>query len=97
VHQKKFTDAAAEFEKERLLDSNAAVHYDFATLYAAQKNTKTALSYLEKAFELRFRDFARLDRDPLLDAIRSDATYKQLVERYRQKFQQEVLQLLKGN
>ncbi len=98
VHQKKFADAAAEFEKERLLDSNAAaVHYDFATLYAAQKNTKTALSYLEKAFELRFRDFARLDREPLLDAIRSDATYKQLVERYRQKFQQEVLQLLKGN
>lgn len=98
VHQKKFNDAAVEFEKERLLDSNAAaVYYDVATLHAAQKKTQTALSYLEKAFELRFRDFARLDKDPLLDAIRSDATYKQLVERYRQKFQQEVLQLLKGN
>lgn len=98
VHQKKFTEAAEVFEKERLLDSTAAgVHYDFATLHAAQKKAGTALSYLEKAFELRFRDFARLDKDPLLDAIRSDATYKQLVERYRQKFQQEVLQLLKGN
>ncbi len=98
LRQNKIAAAATEFEKERRLDSTlASPYYNIASVYAVQKKKGDAVDMLQNAFERKFRDFERLDKDTFFDPIRQDPTFKKLVELYRQKFQQEVMKLLKGN
>ncbi len=98
LYRHRYDESYAEFEKERMLDSNAATpYYHLAAWNAAQKKSKPAITLLKQAFEKRFRDFSGLDKDPAFDGLRTDPDYKLLIDQYRQKFQQEVLELLQGN
>jgi DNA-binding winged helix-turn-helix (wHTH) protein/tetratricopeptide (TPR) repeat protein len=51
--------------------------YDVATVYAALGDTAASLDWLERAMEITF-----VDLDPALDAIRTDARFRPIVERF---------------
>lgn len=76
-------------------DDRAGNYYDAACLYSRMKNKQKALEYLEKAFELGYRRFGHIDRDPDMDLIRNTEEYRLLIKKYNK--QDEKISAVAGN
>lgn len=93
--QKQFDLARQQFQNEISSDSNATMgYYKIASTFAAQKDAKQAVVWLERAFQKKFSSFGVLDNDKLFDPIRKDKKFNDLVTRYRNQVKQEILKLL---
>ncbi|MBX7152867.1 tetratricopeptide repeat protein [bacterium] len=93
--QKQFDLARQQFLNEITSDSNATMgYYKTASTFAAQKDAKQSVSWLERAFQKKFNSFGLLDNDKLFDPIRKDKGFNDLVTRYRNQVKQEILKLL---
>lgn len=65
-------------------------YYDAACLYSIMGETDKAVSYLQKAFEKGFRRLNHVKRDRDLNNIRNSQGYKDLIQEYEKKHQQEM-------
>lgn len=77
-------DKAVEF-LDRILSENpddASSWYEATCLYSRLENTDKALSCLEKALELGYREFNHISNDDDLDYIRDSAEFQSLIEKY---------------
>lgn len=83
-------DKAIETADSAMSKENRSNCYNWACLYAIMGDNDKALSYLRKAFELGYRDFAWMRSDYDLDGIRNTAAYKTLVAEYEERLQQEM-------
>ncbi len=83
-------DKAIEIADSAMSKENRSNCYNWACLYAVMGDNDKALSYLRKAFELGYRDFAWMRADYDLDSIRNTAAFKALVAEYEKKLQQEI-------
>jgi len=54
-----------------------------SAIYAAKGDKQEALAALQEAFTVDFRDFAALDASPYFAALRDDARFQQILQRYR--------------
>ena len=71
-------DALAELQSARAM--TAPIYpYDVALVYAASNDIPRALDALDQAFASRDPTMVNLRHDPRLDALRSEARYRQLV------------------
>ena len=55
--------------------------YIIAQLYAKVGETEQAFAQLEKAYEMRSGDLTQLKVDPMMDSLRTDARYDDLLRR----------------
>jgi hypothetical protein len=60
-------------------------YYHQACLYSVQRDTRTGLHWLERAFAKGFRDWEHLGNDADLRTLRKTAEGRRLLERYREK------------
>ena len=77
-------DKAVEF-LDRILSENpddASCWYEATCLYSRMKDMDKALSCLEKALELGYREFNHISNDDDLDYIRGSAEFQSLIEKY---------------
>ncbi len=68
-----------------LRPTDPTAHYNLACRYSLLQEPDLALGSLRKAVELGYRDFAFIDEDRDLDAIRKDPRFRQLMREYRKK------------
>lgn len=77
-------DKAVEF-LDGILSENpydASIWYEAACLYSRMKDMDKALSCLEKALELGYREFNHISNDDDLDYIRGSVEFQSLIEKY---------------
>lgn len=65
-------------------------YYSAACLYSIIGDKEKALFYLRKALESGYRHFYHIKRDRDLKNIRSTAEFKEVMDEYEQKHQQEI-------
>ncbi|HME13420.1 MAG TPA: protein kinase [Candidatus Acidoferrum sp.] len=58
-------------------------YYWLAAAYSARGNKEQALSTMQRAFDMGFRDFAALEASPYFAPLRSDARFQRMMARYR--------------
>ena len=75
------TDAEAELARLKALGDGAA--YQYATIYAQWGNPAKALEWLETALRLRDPGLSSLKTDPLMDPIRQEARFKNVMQALR--------------
>lgn len=83
VHLARGKHERALLELDASSMSGAVVRIVRASALAGLERTDDALQELEAALEAGFRDFAGLDADMNLAALRDDPRYTKLIERYR--------------
>lgn len=83
-------DKAVEMIGNALKANAKANYYDAACLYSIMDDKEKSLSYLRKALESGYRNFAHIRRDRDLNNIRSTAEFKTLMDKYEQKHKQEI-------
>lgn len=79
----------------RLLDTLLAHKgsiYEAVCLYSLMNNHTKAIEYLRKTFEDGYNNFTHIERDHDLDNIRNDEEFKQIVNQYKKKWQDEILE-----
>jgi tetratricopeptide (TPR) repeat protein len=96
LQQKKYDQAKLQFENEFQLDSTSSFAcYKLASLYGVKQNAESCVFWLEKAFQRRFTDFSKLEKDKLFNSVRMLAPFKDLVSRYQSAFHEELMNRLK--
>jgi len=65
----------------RLLPDNATAHYNLACSLALKKRKSEALSSLERAVELGYKDVDWLMQDPDLEGLKTHPAFQKLVSR----------------
>jgi tetratricopeptide (TPR) repeat protein/predicted Ser/Thr protein kinase len=55
--------------------------YNIACAYALKGEKEAAIDWLEKAFEIGYRDAAHMGRDSDMDSLRGEVRYQKLIER----------------
>ena len=74
--------ALAELEKTR--SKNTALNFYYrSAAHTLLGDSDRAITDLESAFELGFRDFAVLETNDYFSALRDDPRYEELIDRYR--------------
>ena len=76
--------ALAETTKGGFAESPVSI-MQVSSIYAVRGEKERALTELDKAFRLGYRDFAALDANPYFSSLRSDPRFIQLVSRYRKQ------------
>ncbi len=69
----------------RLRPKDAVIHYNLSCDYAMLKDVDSAISILEKAIKLGYRNFRHMEKDPDLDVIRQDSRYMALVGKFKKR------------
>lgn len=69
---------------------NAGNYYDAACLYSRMGELEKAVGFMQTALEKGYHDFAHMERDDDLNAIRQMPEFKELVEQYKKRFESEV-------
>jgi tetratricopeptide (TPR) repeat protein len=86
-----WTKKILDFEPEE-----AGNYYDVACLFALMGNGQKSIEFLQRAFELGYRDIIHVKRDSDLDSIRELPEYKALIEKYEAETStQQIEELLK--
>jgi len=83
-------EKAIDFMNRALEKDDKGNYYDAACLYSIMGEKDKAIGYLKKALETGFRRFAHIARDRDLDNIRNEEAFKNLINEYQQKHEQEV-------
>jgi len=63
-----------------LTPDNAYLFYDLACAYSLKGDRKKAIETLKKSLDKGFKDFARIESDERLNAIRQESEYRKLIE-----------------
>jgi len=58
-------------------------YYWLGAVYAARGDKEKALTEMEKAFAMGFKDFAVLDTSPYFAALRGDSRFQALEQKYK--------------
>lgn len=66
-------------------------YYDAACLYSLLKMPNESISYLDTAFQKGYRDFVHLAKDNDLDPVRNLPLFKNVVAKWRAKFESKVV------
>ncbi|HSH94565.1 MAG TPA: hypothetical protein VK968_10505 [Roseimicrobium sp.] len=75
----KFTDGLTVDERlAQLCPKDSLVHYNLACSYSLTSQFDKAVSALDQALDLGYRDFKWLSRDPDLQNLRKHPLYKQI-------------------
>ena len=74
-HQKTFQECVEQLRVNR---GNSA-NYEFAQIHAQHANDDTAIAYLKKPVMQRDPGFIFIRKDPLLDPIRIDRRFKEII------------------
>jgi tetratricopeptide (TPR) repeat protein len=78
---KEYATAARCWETNvQMRPENAVAWYSLAVASAAAGNKRRALEALEKAAANGYRDAARMEREPLLNAVRRDKRYRAVLD-----------------
>jgi len=77
-------DQALMYNQKSGPDANAIRAYWESAIYAAEGDHAKALSSLQHAFNLGYRDFPSLQSTPYFASLRSDPKFQQLLAKYRQ-------------
>ena len=72
--------------------TSAGVYYDAACLYSIMHRTDAALTYLEKCLNMGYKRFAHIAIDHDMDNLRELPRFKELIEFYREKSQNESIE-----
>lgn len=67
------------------MDPNANTWFDMAKVTAMNQNLSLALEQLEKSLIKGFKDLQKIENDPMLVSLRSEAAYKSLLQKYFKK------------
>lgn len=67
----------------RLRPEDSVVHYNLACSYSLTEQIESALSALETAIKLGYRDLKSIDTDPDLKNLRQHASYKKIRAKIR--------------
>jgi clan AA aspartic protease (TIGR02281 family) len=70
-------------------DTDKGTYYDATCLYSIMGDTDKAIEYFRLSLENGFRRFAHIQRDRDLNNIRELPEFKQLIEKYKQKSEEE--------
>ena len=81
--QGNYDRALSETRKLNKMRSSPVNLIVLTSIYSASGDRQKALTELEKALHLGYRDFAALDSSPYLASLRTDPRYQQLLYRYR--------------
>jgi serine/threonine protein kinase/Flp pilus assembly protein TadD len=81
--QGNYDEAIAYLLKRSGLRKTAMDQYWQSAVYSAKGDKENALTTMQEAFKLGFRDFAALDTSPYFSLLRSDPRYQKLVSQYR--------------
>ena len=74
---------AVDKRLSRLKNDDAVVYYNLACSYSLTNRIKAALNALEKAINLGYRDFERMDSDEDLVNVRNDLRYAKMMRRWK--------------
>ena len=81
--QGNYDQALAYLMKRSGTQQTAMEQYWQSAAYSAKGDREKALTTMQTAFKLGFRDFAAIDASPYFASMRSDPRFQQLVNRYR--------------
>jgi len=81
--QGNYDQAVAYLMKRTDPGKTAMDQYYLSAVYSAKDDRGKALTTMETALKLGFRDFAAIDASPYFAHLRSDPRYQQLLQRYR--------------
>jgi len=77
-------DQALAYLMKRIGTRKTAMdHYYLSAVYSAKGDGEKALTTMQTAFKLGFRDFAAIDANPYFASLRADPRYQQLLRQYR--------------
>ena len=78
-------DESVAFNRQALAegDERSGVPYELAAIAAVRGRTDEALDWLELAFEAGLRGIGEVEGDPMLDALRDEPRFVELVARMR--------------
>ncbi len=82
--QGKYDAAVARLTKSGDSKKDAIFCYFLSAAYAAKGDKERALSTLQRALDLGYRDFAAIDASPYFASLRSDPRFQQLILHYQQ-------------
>jgi serine/threonine protein kinase/tetratricopeptide (TPR) repeat protein len=76
---------AERFARQRIDQGNQtpALRIELAAAAMLRQDHDTALDWLTRAFEAGYREYAQLEADPILAQLRTDARYRNVLERMR--------------
>ncbi len=96
LKQQRYAEARGQYEIQYKADTSAVLAgYRIASTYAAVKDAKNALTWLEQAFQRGFTNFGLFDEDPLFNPVRETKTLRTVVERYRTEYNEKIMKQLK--
>ena len=72
--------------------TRAGTYYEAACLYSRMHRTEAALTYLEKCLNMGYKRFAHIAIDHDMDNLRELPRFKELIEFYQKKTQEESLE-----
>lgn len=72
--------------------TRAGAYYEAACLYSRMHRTEVALTYLEKCLNMGYKRFAHIAIDHDMDNLRELPRFKELIEFYQKKTQEESLE-----
>lgn len=94
--QQRYAEARGQYEIQYKADTAAVLAgYRIASTYAAVKDAKNALNWLEQALQRGFTNFGLFDEDPLFNPVRETKTLRTVVERYRNEYNEKIMKQLK--
>ncbi len=83
VKSESFAKAESQYlELIKYMDPNANVWFNMAKVSAMNQNVSLALEQLEKSLVKGFKDLQKIESDPMLVSLRSEAVYKSLIKKY---------------
>lgn len=76
---------AERFARRRIDQGNQtpALRIELAAAAVLRKDHDAALDWLARAFDAGYREYAQIEADPILAALRTDARYRNVLERMR--------------
>jgi tetratricopeptide (TPR) repeat protein len=82
---KSYSKAESQYlELIKYIDPNANTWFDMAKVSAMNQNSVMALKYLEKSLFKGFKELEKIENDPMLDSLRAEEDYKNLILKYFQ-------------
>ena len=78
---------AERIARERIDGGNQtpALRIEMAAAAVLRKDRNAALGWLARAYDAGYREYAQIERDPILAELKSEPRYRDVVERMRKK------------
>ncbi|HET7694151.1 MAG TPA: protein kinase [Vicinamibacterales bacterium] len=77
-------------------DNTPSLRIELAAIAALKKDFSGAITWLDRAYDAGYRDYAVIDRDPILLTIEPQATFRDVLERMRRDLEAQRAQARHG-